>query len=145
LSLLQPALATAFQRLFEDNLYRALIQTRWAADTGWAKSCQAFFGAMPVRLRWFVPALVRRVLLAQLRGHGMGRHTAAEIHAIGCHDLTAIAVLVGEELLMVGEQPTSLDDCAHAQCGQSAVGARRVSDPGSRAGASRLGGQVPGL
>jgi glutathione S-transferase len=111
---LERALATAFQRLIEENLYWALVHTRWADGAGWAKTREAFFGAMPAPLRWFVPALARRGLLTEMRGHGMGRHSAAEIHAIGCRDVTAIADFLGDKPFMLGEQPTSLDATAHA-------------------------------
>jgi glutathione S-transferase len=114
LSPLERALATAFQRLIEENLYWAVVQTRWAEDAGWAKTRVAFFGAMPAPLRWFVPALARRGLLGEMRGHGMGRHSAEEIHAIGCRDVTAIADFLADKPFMLGEQPTSLDATAHA-------------------------------
>jgi glutathione S-transferase len=108
------AVATAFQRLFEENLYWALVHTRWAEPAGWAKTREAFFGTMPAPLRWFVPALARRGLLAEMRGHGMGRHSAAEICAIGCRDLTAIADFLADKPFMLGAQPSSLDATAHA-------------------------------
>ena len=114
LSPTERAVATAFQRLIEENLYWALVHVRWAEDAGWAKTREAFFGAMPVPLRWFVPALARRGLRAEMRGHGMGRHSAAEIHAIGCRDVTAIADFLADKPFMLGEQPTSLDATAHA-------------------------------
>jgi glutathione S-transferase len=110
----QRAVATAFQRLFEENLYWALVHTRWAEAAGWAKTREAFFGAMPAPLRWFVPALARRGLLSEMRGHGMGRHSAQEIHAIGCRDVTAVADFLGDKPFMIGEQPCSLDATAYA-------------------------------
>jgi glutathione S-transferase len=110
----QRALAIAFQRLIEENLYWAVVHTRWVDDAGWVKTREAFFGAMPAPLRWFVPALARRGLRAELRGHGMGRHSVAEIHAIGCRDVTAIADFLADKPFMLGEQPTSLDATAHA-------------------------------
>ncbi len=114
LSALDRALATAFQRLIEENLYWAVVQTRWAEYAGWERTREAFFGAMPAPLRWFVPALARRGLLAEMRGHGIGRHSAAEIHAIGCRDVTAIADFLADKPYMLGEQPTSLDATTHA-------------------------------
>jgi len=108
------ALATAFQRLIEENLYWAVVHSRWIEDAGWARTKEAFFGAMPPPLRWFVPTLARRGLRAEMRGHGMGRHSAAEIHTIGRRDLTAIADFLAEKPFMLGEQPTSLDATAHA-------------------------------
>ena len=108
------AMATAFQRLIEENLYWAVVHTRWAQSAGWTKTRQAFFGAMPAPLRWFVPTLARRAVLAEMRGHGMGRHSAAEIDAIGCRDVTAIADFLADKPFMLGEQPSSLDATAHA-------------------------------
>lgn len=114
LSPAERAVATAFQRLIEENLYWAVVQTRWAEPEGWAKTREAFFGTMAAPLRWFVPALARRGLLAEMRGHGMGRHSEAEIHAIGCRDVTAVADFLADKPFMLGEQPTSLDATAHA-------------------------------
>jgi len=114
LSPLERALATAFQRLMEENLYWAVVHTRWVDEAGWVKTREAFFGAMPAPLRWFVPALARRGMRAELRGHGMGRHSIAEIHTIGCRDVTAIADFLADKPFMLGERPTSLDATAHA-------------------------------
>jgi glutathione S-transferase len=114
LSASQRALATAFQRLFEENLYWAVVHSRWIEDAGWQKTREAFFGTMPLPLRWIVPSLARRGLRAELHGQGMGRHSAAEIHAIGCHDVTAVADFLADKAFMLGEQPCSLDATAHA-------------------------------
>jgi len=114
LSPLDRALATAFQRLLEENLYWAVVHTRWVQDDGWALTRQAFFGTLPVPLRWIVPPLARRGLRAEMRGHGMGRHSAGEIHAIGCRDVTAVADFLADKPYMLGERPTSLDASAHA-------------------------------
>ena len=108
------AVATAFQRLIEENLYWAIVHTRWAEDAGWVQTREAFFGAMPAPLRWFVPTLARRGLLAEMRGQGMGRHSAAEIGTIGCRDVTAIADFLADKPFMLGAQPTSIDATAHA-------------------------------
>ncbi len=108
------AVSTAFQRLFEENLYWAVVHTRWLDSAGWPKTREAFFGTMPAALRWFVPALARRGMRAQIRGHGMGRHSAQEIHAVGCRDVTAIADFLSDNPYMLGQQPTSLDATAHA-------------------------------
>jgi glutathione S-transferase len=110
----QGAVATAFQRLLEEDLYWAVVQTRWVEDAGWQKTREAFFGALPVPLRWIVPPLARRGLRSEMRGHGMGRHSAAEIHAIGCRDVTAVADFLADKPFMLGESPTSLDAATYA-------------------------------
>lgn len=114
LSPAQRAVATAFQRLFEENLYWAVVHTRWADPQGWAKTSEAFFAALPVPLRWLVPPLARRGMLGQMRGQGMGRHAVNEIHAIGCRDVSAIADFLGDKPFMLGDAPTSIDATAYA-------------------------------
>jgi glutathione S-transferase len=108
------AQGTAFQRLFEEDLYWAVVYTRWADPQGWLRTRQAFFGALPVPLRWVVPPLARRGLLAEMRGQGMGRHSEAEICAIGCRDITAVADFLGDKPYLLGDAPSSFDATAHA-------------------------------
>ena len=114
LSVQQQAQALAFQRLFEENLYWAVVHTRWVDDAGWALTRQAFFGAMPLPLRWLVPPLARRGIKAELRGHGMGRHGADEIHAIAARDLSAVADFLGDKTFFLDAQPRSIDTVAFA-------------------------------
>jgi glutathione S-transferase len=108
------ALATAFQRLFEEDLYWAVVYTRWAREDGWALTKRAFFAGLPVPLRWIVPPLARRGILSEMRGHGMGRHREQEIYAIGRRDVAAVADFLGEKPYMLGEKPSSLDATAYA-------------------------------
>lgn len=114
LSPLQRAQATALQRLLEENLYWAVVYTRWVQPAGWAMTGPAFFGGLPPPLRWLVPPLARRGMRASLRGHGMGRHNAQEVMAIGCRDITAVADWLGPQPYMLGDAPTSVDATAYA-------------------------------
>ena len=111
---IQRAQATAFQRLIEENLYWAVVHTRWVEDAGWALTRPAFFASMPAAIRWLVPTLARRGMRAQMQGQGMGRHSAQEIHAIGCRDITALADFLADKPFMLGDAPTSLDATAYA-------------------------------
>ncbi len=114
LSAEQKAVALAFQRLMEEDLYWTVVHTRWADPEGWAKTKPAFFGRMPVPLKWFVPSLARRGLIKEMHGHGMGRHTAEEVHTIGKRDITALADFLGDKPYMMGNEPCSLDATAYA-------------------------------
>jgi len=114
LSPLDRALATAFQRLLEEDLYWVLVHTRWVQEDGWVLTKSAFFDGLPVPLRWIVPSLARRGMFSEMRGHGMGRHTAQEIYAIGCRDVTAVADFLADKPYMLGAQPSSLDATAYA-------------------------------
>jgi glutathione S-transferase len=110
----QKAVACAFQRLMEENLYWAVVYTRWVEPQGWEKTRAAFFASLPVPLKWLLPPLARRGMRKQMQGHGMGRHTREEIHAIGKRDITALADFLGDKPYFMGEQPSSLDATAYA-------------------------------
>lgn len=114
LTLAERAVSLAFQRLLEENLYWALVYTRWMEEVGWEHSRAAFFGKMPAPLKWFVPTMARHGLKKQLWGHGMGRHSRNEIYAIGCADLTALADFLGDKVFFMGAQPTSVDAAVYA-------------------------------
>ncbi|MEO8023314.1 glutathione S-transferase family protein [Polaromonas sp.] len=114
LSAEQKAVACAFQRLMEENLYWAVVYTRWVEAQGWEETRAAFFAALPAPLRWVLPPLARRGMLRQMRGHGMGRHTGEEIVAIGKRDITALADFLGVKPYLMGEEPCSLDATGYA-------------------------------
>lgn len=108
------ATALAWQRLMEENLYWAVVYARWIAPEGWIHTREAFFGKLPTPLKWLVPPLARRGIRAQLRGHGMGRHSADEIEAVGRRDITALADFLADKPYFMGAQPCSLDAVAYA-------------------------------
>jgi len=108
------AAALAVQRLFEENLYWAVLHFRWIEEAGWALTRAAFFDWMRAPLNWIVPVIARRIVTKELHGHGMGRHTREEIVAIGIKDLTAAADFLGDKPYFMGARPSSLDATAYA-------------------------------
>lgn len=106
---LQQARALAIARLCEEHLYWTVLHDRWLTAEGWAMTRPAFFGALPWPLRMVVPWVARRGIRAELHGHGMGRHTPAQIHALGIADVDALAELLGDQPYFLGPQPTSID------------------------------------
>jgi len=110
----QRAIALAFQRLLEENLYWALLYTRWIEPAAWPQTRSAFFGNLPLPLKWIVPPMARRGLIKEMLGHGMGRHSREEILGIGKRDITALADFLGDKRYFMGSQPCSLDATAYA-------------------------------
>jgi glutathione S-transferase len=105
----QRAVALAFQRLLEENLYWAVVQTRWFNEAAWPLTRDAFFGTVPAPVSWILPTLARRGMRAEMHGHGMGRHSVAEIHAIGVRDVRAVADFLADKPFLMGDRPCSLD------------------------------------
>lgn len=110
----QRATALAFQRLFEEHLYWAVVHARWIAPAGWALTRQAFFGRLKPPQSWLIPSVARKRVRAKLVAQGLGRHSDAEIVALACRDLDAVAAQLDAHAFMLGDQPSSLDATAYA-------------------------------
>jgi glutathione S-transferase len=113
LSQAEQAIALAMRRLIEENLYWVVVYSRWQDPVNWPKTNAVFFGELPPVLRTVIPVLARKSTFESLRGHGMGRHTAAEVYQIGLTDLNALADFLADKLFFMGDQPTSLDASAY--------------------------------
>ena len=82
---------------------------RWARDESWAQVQSRYFSSLPLPLRWFVPGMAQKQVRRDLRGHGIGRHTDAEINAVAVEDLRAVSDFLGDKPYLLGAAPTSLD------------------------------------
>ncbi|CAH0350699.1 glutathione S-transferase family protein [Aquabacterium sp. CECT 9606] len=109
LSAEQRATAWAVEKMLEDNLYWIGVHWRWVDDANFAKVAAVFFKPVPWWVRAPVEAFVRRRVRNSLHGHGMGRHSVAEMQAIGNRGLTTLATLLGDKPYLMGDQPCGTD------------------------------------
>jgi glutathione S-transferase len=114
LSAEQRAVAWAFEKMLEEHLYWPLVQVRWMNDANFAKGPKQFFSSIPSPVRPLVTAMVRRQLRRTLYGQGTGRHSPAEIAALGARSIEATADYLGRKSFMMGAEPTGLDATAFA-------------------------------
>jgi glutathione S-transferase len=110
----QRAIAHAFTRMLDENLYWCAVHSRWMDPAVWPEIRRLFFGAMPPPLRWIAPALIRRSVAKTLHAQGIGRHSPAEILEIARRDLTALSDFLGSRQHFLGAQVTTLDVVAYA-------------------------------
>ncbi|HEX7967742.1 MAG TPA: glutathione S-transferase C-terminal domain-containing protein [Stellaceae bacterium] len=105
----QRAIAWAFEKMAEDNLYWAVLDARWIDDANFNRGPRHFFRAVPAPLRPIVIAMVRRKVRSALHAHGMGRHSPAEIIALATRSITAIADYLGQKPFFMGTEPSGID------------------------------------
>jgi glutathione S-transferase len=110
----QRAIAWAFEKMAEDHLYWALVDARWTSDANFYKGPAQFFQKIPAPARPVVIALVRRQLRKTMRAHGMGRHSSAEIVALGTRSIDSIADFLGTKPFFMGPEPTGIDATIYA-------------------------------
>lgn len=111
----QQGMALAIQRMIEENLYWAMVNDRWNTPENWPLLKSTVLGGIPALPREIMAPFARRGVLRQLAGHGMGKHSAAEIAAIGARDIDALAAILGGKPWFFGDQPTETDAVAYGQ------------------------------
>lgn len=110
------AVGHCLRRTVEEHLYWALVYSRWVDDDGWVEQRKVLAGFLPPFVRGFLPPLLRRGVRKTLREQGLGRHSPAEIFALGVSDIDAIAAYLRGRTFLFGDAPTSFDASVHAFC-----------------------------
>ncbi len=105
----QRAQSLVIQRTAEEHLYWAVLWSRWVVPRAWAALRPIFFGDLPPVMRQLVPQVVRRQMIRDLRGQGMGRLDENEIVALADRDLSALSVLLGAKAFYFGNSPSVVD------------------------------------
>ncbi|VAX07534.1 hypothetical protein MNBD_ALPHA03-1472 [hydrothermal vent metagenome] len=114
----QKAISHAFVKMMDENLYWTVVYSRWALDHNWVIMKDMFFGSLPFVLKPIVPGIARKGVLKGLKGHGIGRHSEAEITEICAHDLQALSDFLGAKEFFFGDKPSCLDAAAFGHLAQ---------------------------
>ena len=103
------AVAWSVEKMLEDHLYWAFIETRWMNDANFAAGPGRFFDAVPLPVRGVVKTMVRRKIGKGLKAHGLGRHAPAEITALATRDIDAMGTILGEKPYLMGPESCGAD------------------------------------
>ena len=66
-------------------------------------------GRIPAPIRAIIAPMARRGVKRQLKGHGLGLHSAHEIEAIARRDIGALAAILGDRDWFFGSAPSLAD------------------------------------
>lgn len=105
----QKAVAWAAEKLCEDHLYWAIVDSRWMVKANFDKGPRHFFDKAPAPMRPLIIAMINRGVKRTLKGQGFGRHTRPEIERLAAADLDAIAGILGAKPWLTGSQPCGAD------------------------------------
>jgi glutathione S-transferase len=108
------AAAHAFARMLEERSYWVMVYSRWMDAAGWRLLKNHFFRPLPPLLREVVARYVHRRVRRQMHGHGIGRHSAHEIYALGATDLGAVSAWLGDRDYFMGTAPCGVDALVYA-------------------------------
>jgi glutathione S-transferase len=105
----QKAASWAIERMCEDHLYFAMLETRWMDDANFGEGVGTMFGVIPFPLRPLAKIALRRMNSRRLKGHGLGRHTKADITTLALRDVDGLATLLGAKPFLMGDTPCAAD------------------------------------
>jgi glutathione S-transferase len=109
LSAEQKAIAWAFEKMAEDNLYWTIVDARWMHDHNFDKGPRFYFQSVPAPIRPLIIKIVRRQVRKSLHGQGIGRHTDKEIVALARRSIDAMATYLGDKPFFMGAEPKGVD------------------------------------
>ncbi|XP_013418980.1 failed axon connections homolog isoform X3 [Lingula anatina] len=104
----QKAIARAFQKMTEENLYWVLFSWNWIHDSK-KEVCKLFPYPRPVALFFYYKLKGKAVGYA--KAQGMGRHTSKEVMSIFQQDIQALGTFLGQKPFLMGDEPCEAD-CA---------------------------------
>ena len=108
----QRATAHAARRMLEESLARILGWTRWLTAENWPATREVAFGKVPAEYRDKISGTARKGFEEVMRRGGIGRHSPAEIQAMGLADIKAVEMLLGSHPYLMGSEPTEVDASA---------------------------------
>jgi glutathione S-transferase len=108
----QRAQSWAIERLLEDHLYFAMVWFRWIDPDNFAKGPARFADQAPEAERAAMRQAMQARKASDLHAHGLGRHTPAQVAALGERSIDALAQLLGDKPCFMGDTPTGVDATA---------------------------------
>jgi glutathione S-transferase len=106
--------AWAVEKMLEDHLYWVLVYWRWMKDENFEKGPANFFKRAPAIVRPLIQWRVRSDVRRRLHGHGIGRHTEAEMTQMSDRAFEALSQVLGDNRYLMGGQPCGADATAFA-------------------------------
>jgi glutathione S-transferase len=99
----------------EDNLYWAMVHSRWAVDENFYRGPAHFFDHLPEDIQEEARQRQRATVLGYLHAQGMGRHNTEEIAFFARRGYSALDQIIGDKPYLTGQIPCGADASVFAQ------------------------------
>lgn len=91
--------------MLEEHLYFAILYGRWVEPAHWPLVRANILRGLPAEVQESIQHDVHGSIVKQ----GLGRHSAAEIHALAVPDIEALADILGDSPFVLGDRPATVD------------------------------------
>lgn len=104
------AIGHALKVMLEERTYWAgMIHPRWVKTEHHKLIADTFFEEIPGFMRMPIFRTIAKGVKKSEIGHGIGRHTDAEIFEVGLDDIKAVENLLGKKAFILGTKPAEVD------------------------------------
>jgi glutathione S-transferase len=86
-----------------------VVNTRWLDADNFAKGPAHFFDTAPQDIRQALSRDAQERVRQTVFAVGVGRHSEAEVVALGLRSLAALSVILGEQRYLMGDRPCGAD------------------------------------
>jgi glutathione S-transferase len=117
LTMEQRAIALAFRRMMKENFYWVICHSRYKDAHNWGTYRQLLVDSLegvPEEQRPAVADMYQKLIVEQLQGQGMGRHSQEEVYRLGVEDVRAVSDFLAHKPFLMGERPTTVDATVYA-------------------------------
>jgi glutathione S-transferase len=101
--------AWAIERMLENHFGWVATHARWLIADNFAKGPAHFFDDAPEAVREAIRRDVQTQVRANVFAVGVGRHSEAEIVALGMRSLAALSAILGDSRYLMGQRPCGAD------------------------------------
>lgn len=105
----QHGIGHAVKTMIEERTYWVLVNHRWMDEDNQIVIRDAWFGMIPAFIRGFIFGKIIKGMKRDMHGHGIGRHSVAEINAFGLADVKAVENVLGDKAYLLGDKPSEYD------------------------------------
>ena len=109
LSAKDAGIAWAVEKMCEDHLYWVLLNERWTNLENFNKGPRVFFDAAPAPIRPIIAAMIRKKVIKATKAHGLGRHSAGEVHQLAQKAIDSLAGIIGDNKYLMGNKVCGAD------------------------------------
>jgi len=109
LSPAQHAIGHALKTMLEERTYWVIVNTRWMDEDNQKLIKSTWFGEIPGLFRGFIFGKIIKDMKKTMYGHGIGRHSSAEIMGFGLADIACLESVLGNKPYLLGDSPSEYD------------------------------------
>ncbi|KAG7469933.1 hypothetical protein MATL_G00134100 [Megalops atlanticus] len=103
------AISWAITKMVEEHFYWTIVYSQWVDNLEETQKMLAVSGPLSGLLKWVLSHLTSGIVKREMYGHGIGRFSREELHALMERDMRTLATLLGDKKYIMGPKMSTVD------------------------------------